>query len=158
MKRVMIGSQRGVAAELPHLPPFRNNPPINNGELISTGAAAASDAAGAGAGWGPISYPSPVAQVEGPGAEPVMRSMSLSFSVFTILMPGTGNSIPLRTWRAGCHWLQTLILLCVVVFFPGTWKCYDCHLWILCNVGSGQNGILCFPAMYEWDTQTGAWC
>ncbi|KAI9542515.1 hypothetical protein NQZ68_019197 [Dissostichus eleginoides] len=33
--------------------------------------------------------------VKGPWAEPVMRSTSLSFSVFTILMPGTRNSIPL---------------------------------------------------------------
>lgn len=47
MKKMVIGRQRGVAAELP--PPFRNNPPINNGELISAGAAATSNAAGASA-------------------------------------------------------------------------------------------------------------
>ncbi len=149
MKRMMIGNRRGVAAELP----FRNNPPINNGELISAGAAATSNVAGAAASWGPISYPSPAAQVEDPGAEPVMRSTSLSFSVFPSLMPGTGNSIPLRTRRAGCHWLRTHVWLCVM-FFPGTWKCHDCHLWILCNVGSRQNDVSCFLATYELDAQT----
>lgn len=53
VKRMMIGSRWGTAAELP----LRNNPLINNGVLISAGAAAASDTAGAATGYGPISYP-----------------------------------------------------------------------------------------------------
>lgn len=101
----MIGVQRGVAAEPP--PPSSNNPPINNGELISAGAVATWNAAGAAASEGPIGYPYPAAQVQGPEAELVMRSTSLSFSVFDILMPGTSNSIPLWIWRGGCRWLQT---------------------------------------------------
>lgn len=142
--------QQGMAAELT----FRTNAPVNNGELISTGAAAALDTAWAAASLGPISYPSPVAQVEGPGAESVMGSTSLGFSVFTILMPGTSNSIPLWTWRAGCHGLQTHVWLrgSRFCFFPAAWKRFDCHLWTLNKVGSRQKGVSCFLALYELHT------
>lgn len=75
-----------------------------------------------------------------------MRSTSLSFSVFAILMPGTGNSIPLWTWRGGCCWLQTHVWLCVMFFFQGLgsamivtsghWVCWWQTEWHLMFLGS----------------------
>lgn len=44
------------------------------------------------------------------------------------------------------------------VFFQEAWKCYDCHLWMLCNDGSRLNGISCFLALYELATLTETQC
>lgn len=66
-----------------------------------------------------------MAQVEGPGAEQVMRSVGFGFSVFTVVMPGTGNSIPGGVGRAGCH-----------IGFKHTFDCVSCSFPEL------ENGVI----------------
>lgn len=52
---------------------------------------------------------------------------------------------------------NTRLIVCHALFFfffPETWECYDCHLWILCNVGGRQNNVSGFLATYELGRQT----
>lgn len=83
-------------------------------ELISTGAAAASNTAGAGASWGPISYPSPAAQVKGPWAMIRYEIHKLEFQRFHHSDAWNSQLYPSVERRSRCHWLQTHLWLCVM--------------------------------------------